>query len=559
MIRWVLKLFDRLAPLVRALDVDYGQFRAILETKLILDGRRRGMGFHYERKDKKPGNAFAGTLVFYGFMGLLMAMVVATSPPLVGTAMLHLFVMDMVGLSLIADFSSVLLDTTDNAILLPRPVSGRTFLVARLAHILVYLGSLSLSLSVAPMIAGALAIHPLFPLVYLVTLVCGIALVVLLANLLYLTAMRLISGERLRDLILYVQVGMSILILGGYQIAPRLIGVNRMRDWRLEDHGWAYVLPPVWLAAPIDLLAGNFSGLHLLLCAAGLAVPFAGLLVVVLLFAPRFGRALLELDAAPAASTHRADAPAHRRRGGARWSRWLCRTPGERGAFELVWILCGRDRNFKLRTYPSLGIVLVVGFSFIMSLSVGQDWEQALGALPDTRRHLYLLYMACLMIPSTLLQLRFSPNYEAAWVYQALPVGVPGEVMMAALKVVLIRLVLPAYLLVAVPVLLIWGLRSGWDLLFVFVAILFMSVLQAAFLARALPFSEAFGALEGSSRVGRSLALMFFPAVLGGLHYWFGSDPLVLTAAAPVLLALTCLLARRYARTTWSDLARAAG
>mgnify|MGYP000953688869 CR=1 FL=1 len=73
MVKLILWLFDAVAWLIRSLGADYSQFRAILENKLILDTRRRMMMTVHKRK-KKPGNAFAGTLVFYGFMGVFIGM-----------------------------------------------------------------------------------------------------------------------------------------------------------------------------------------------------------------------------------------------------------------------------------------------------------------------------------------------------------------------------------------------------------------------------------------------------------------------------------------------------
>jgi ABC-2 type transport system permease protein len=588
MIALILRLFDLLAPLIRLLDVDYPQFRAILETKLILDSRRRSSVVQAEaggkprasqenqrqprtdagqpiiaqpaRRPKKAKNMFGAMLFFYGIMGLMLASTLAMASPVAGTALIHSFVMVMVGLSLVADFSSVLLDTTDNAILQPRPVSGRTVLVARVAHIAVYLATLSLSLSLGPMIIETIKLGPAFPLIYLPTLACSVVLMVFVANLLYLLAVGLVSGERFRDLILYVQIGLSVVLFGSFNLMPRLMDAVALGEWRLEGHSWLlYLLPPVWMAAPVDLLlAGHAGGLQLGLSLLVVAAPLGGLLAVVFVFAPRFNRALLKLEAEPAAGVAEKGRPASVRPGlGSRLGRLLCRQRAERAVFELIWIMCGRDRQFKHRTYPSVALALVLAFSMILKQETsGQGLTERLHAASQTQTHLLVLYMACFMVPSTLLQLRFSPQYQAAWLYEALPIARPGVVMVAALKAVLARFVLPAYVIIGTVVAAVWGQRCAWDLVFAAGAIVFISTLEAAYLARALPFSEAFGAMEGSSRMGKSMALMIIPGAIGGFHYWWGSNRAVLAGAFVLMLVLTWLLGRRYGGTNWEALRR---
>ena len=180
MVSWFLRLFDSVAWLIRAVGADYPQFRAILEAKLTMDTRRTTVGYQVYRKDKdKPGNALLATLVWYAFMGVMIAPAAfVADSALVGLTFVHATVMMMLGLSLVADFSSVLLDTTDVAILHPRPVSGRTILTARIAHIVIYLALLSLSLSLLVFIGGTFKWGFLFPPIFLLTLICSVALMV---------------------------------------------------------------------------------------------------------------------------------------------------------------------------------------------------------------------------------------------------------------------------------------------------------------------------------------------------------------------------------------------
>lgn len=558
MINAVLACFDLLAPLIRRLGVDYAQFRAILETKLMLDARRRSglqvnQAASSSRSSRKPRNTFAASLIFYACMGLTLVGLVMAAPPLFSMTVVHLYIMTMVALSLVADFSSVLLDTTDNAILQPRPVPGRTVLAARVAHIATYLGLLALSMSAVVLIVGTLSIHPLFAPVFLATLCCSITLVLSAANVVYLAAMRLTTPERLRDAITYCQIGLAAVVVGGSQVVPRLIESGSIRDLHIEDSGWIYFFPPTWMAGPIDLLAGQGGGAALMLTVLAVAVPAAGFLLVLFVVAPQFNRMLAAAEASALANDQPPAAGGPRRPTTTLWfAAPLTRTPAEAAVLELVWRICARDRQFKMRTYPSLVFPILFSFGFMMS-GPG-TLPQKLVSLPQTDKHFLLLYMAAAMISNVLLQLRFSDRYEAAWVYQVLPIPAAGDVLMGAMKAMLLRYIMPGFALVSVPVLAIWGWRSLPDVAVAFCATLFISAMEAALLARSLPFSTAFGAMEMSGRVARSMLLMLVPAAIGFAHFGLGFIPGALVPFGLLLLLGAWLFARGYRRTTWADL-----
>lgn len=549
MIKLVLRLFDALSWLIRAFGADYPQFRAILETKLILDTRRMVVGAVRSERHSKARNGLVGTLVFYGLMGLFISFTTMTAgSPLVGMTIVYAFVMTMVGLSLVADFSSVLLDTTDNAILQPRPVGSRTIFMARIAHIVVYLSLLSLSLSLPTIVGGTFKWGLAFPPVFILTLVCAVSLVICAVNLFYVVAIRLTSGERLRDIILYFQVVMSIAVVAGYQLLPRLMDMTALRKLRIEDRWWIYVFPPTWMAAPIDLLAGNIHQPQLILSAMAITLPLIGLIVVSRGLGPRFSSTLATLDAAPVA--RRSGGTPAIKRSPARWlGKLVCRTPVGEAAFEVVWMLCSRDRQFKLRTYPSLAFIFVFPAFFL--IAGHPSVRQALVELPNTQKHLFVLYMAGAMLPSMLINLRFGDNWQAAWIYTAMPIARPGDVFAAATKALTIRFVLPAYAVVSAATMALWGARILPDIALAGCTTLMMCSLQSWFFGRRFPFSEAFGVTAASGRASRSMLLLLIPMGLGGLHYLLTFAPFTVFLMIPVVLLVAAGLFRAYARTSW--------
>jgi hypothetical protein len=88
-------------------------------------------------------------------------------------------------------------------------------------------------------------------------------------------------------------------------------------------------------------------------------------------------------------------------------------------------------------------------------------------------------------------------------------------------------------------------------------ATLLICTVQAIILGRRIPFSEAFGTMADSGRSMVMFLIMLVPAALGGLHYLLTllTDPPALpwpvAAAAPIVLGIAWLFARRYSATGW--------
>ena len=134
------------------MKMDYAQLRAIVATKLLMDNRRQRVAYR-RNESASTGNSFGINLVFYTIFGGLVAMAMSSIASfIISMIVFYTYIMVMISMTLITDFSSILLDTSDNTIILPRPVDSRTLFAARLTHILLYLGQLGLGLTVIPAI-----------------------------------------------------------------------------------------------------------------------------------------------------------------------------------------------------------------------------------------------------------------------------------------------------------------------------------------------------------------------------------------------------------------------
>ncbi|MHC4062910.1 MAG: hypothetical protein ACYSUQ_02975 [Planctomycetota bacterium] len=546
MVAVLLWLFDRIAFLIRLAGADYRQFRAILRAKLLLDNRRHTSTFRSSRRS--PRNIFAYTLLFYAFMGIFVGMLLPLTPsPLAALTVVYSFVMVMVGMSLVADFTGVLIDTTDLNILGPRPVSGRTILVARLAHICTYLGLLGLALSAVTLATGSICYHPLFALVYLATLACTVTLVVFCVNVFYLIALRFTDTERFKDLILYSQVAMTLLVVGAYQILPRLMDVKDLAGMTLVGRWWTYLYPPCWFAAPIELIVGDRSPSVWLLATESLLIPLAGLVVVVRYLAPGFGRSLIGLAGA---GTGRAMSSAAR---GLSLrdlcSRCVVRTREQRAGFHLAWNMVSRDRQFKLRAYPQVALLFL--FPILMLLLSERGPARVIASLEQSRAYLFPLYLIPWLLIMIVMMAEYSSQFEAAWIYHALPLSHPGELVLGAFKALACRFVLPIFGLLAILLSIAVGVRALADMALALAMTGVITLAVALLACRHLPFSQQTSTLQSSGRFGRNMILLVLPAAAGGIHYLLTSVPhAVPIALIPATIGYG-LLTRVYTRLGW--------
>ena len=217
MVKFILRLFRPFRKLIEWAGINYQQFEVILGAKLTMDNRKM-LGNNSQKKTLK--NAMLLQVFIYGLIGGYMAMLLmkGSSALFFFSTLFFSFIMIMVIMGLIAEFNTILFDTRDNSILLPRPVTPRTLLFVRIMHIMIYLMLISLSLSLIPLIVFATMFGVPAMLLLLTDVILITLFSVFLTNMIYLLLMKLTTGERLKDIIVYSQIFMAIIFMGAYQL-----------------------------------------------------------------------------------------------------------------------------------------------------------------------------------------------------------------------------------------------------------------------------------------------------------------------------------------------------
>jgi ABC-2 type transport system permease protein len=548
----ILWLLDRLKPLFQTMGADYGQLRAIVQVKLTMDNRRNSITLgRYGKSSGESTNTFTRILAIYAFIGGLISLGMLATPdkdrlffPL---TLQFSYIMALCAMTLISDFSSVILDSSDNQIILPRPVSSRTLWLARVVHITSYLFAIALSLSVVAILFIAYRFGAIAGLLFLVMSLLSAVLMVFLTNIFYLLLMRFISEEKLREVINYFQIVMAVLFYGGYQFLPRLIDTEALTQ-TFAIQWWHYLVPPMWMAGTIEIIIQPIlDSTHLVFAVLAIVTPILGLWFMNRFLTTNFTQKLGSMDQESqpvqlAASTQTIQP------GRVAWvdklSAWFTDNALERAAFAFTWRITGRDRKFKLKTYPQLGF----GLAYVIVMSLQGSSFGSSGFF-----YLFALYFAGLYVMVARYQLSVSDNYRASWIYGSAPIQTPGDVLSGSLKALIIKLLLPFYSLLASYILYRYSIDKISDVLLAFSNSLVMLISAALLSSRYMPFSTAHDALK-QSNTARGLLTSLVLGLVGFSHYGLTYIPYGTWIALPLSMLTFWILLRYYRQTDWSQI-----
>lgn len=513
-----LKVVDRFKGLFEKMGVNYPIMRKILQAKLTMDQRRVPTIFNQSAKKKKgkktkDGNGFIKSLWIYALIGLFtIPFVVFGTNYIFQMSIVFGILMFMVMTSMISDFSSVLLDVRDKNILQTKPIDRKTVSVAKFVHIIIYLLFLTASIATIPMIVGLFTHGIVFFMIGIIELILIDLLIVVITALLYIFILKFFDGEKLKDMINYVQIGLSLGLMIGYQVLVRSFEILDF-DYVLHPHWWHVFIIPMWYAAPYEwLINGQTTSFFITFTILALVVPLIAFLIYLRLI-PAFEKNLEKLSSISKIKVKKRS----------KWKEWLlsliCPKKDERSFFRFTSLMMRQERDFKLKVYPSLGFSFVIPFIFIFSAMVDKNYQQL-----SSGNSFLSIYWSMIVIPTIVMMLRYSGKYKGAWIYKTLPIKDYSTLFKGTLKAFIVKLYLPVYLLLSIVFIFIFGVRILPDLIIVLIDSFMYTMICFIVLKKAVPFSEAFETVGQSE--GWKIFLLFIPiAALAGIHFLSMSIP----------------------------------
>ncbi|GGA72824.1 hypothetical protein [Ornithinibacillus halotolerans] len=504
----LLKVLDPFRSIFRKFNIDYDMMRLILQMKLTMDARR--VPTILSQSKKKEGNQFIKGLWIYGLYGLILIPFFFLGDNLMLQASLITGIaMFILGTSMISDFSSVILDVRDKIILNTKPIDSRTINAAKVMHVSIYLTLITGAFITIPAIVLLFVNGFFYFVIFIIEIILLDIFILAITSLAYILILRLFDGEKLKDMINYVQIMLAIGMVIGYQIIIRVYDVV---GFELIYHfsWWHLLIPPLWFGAPFELLLNQDYSLGIILLSIlAIIVPIVSIFAYYVSM-PSFERNLQKLMEESKKSKKR------NKNLGQLLERLLCFSKEERAFYRFASIMISRERDFKLKVYPSLGMGLIFPLIFLYNNLGYQSFE----ALSESKSYL-TIYFCNIIIGVVVFMLQYSGKYKGAWVFYTTPIKKHSIIYSATLKAFFVKLYLPILFILSIVYVWIFSFRIIPDLIVIlFSGIILMLISYKMFSVAKIPFTEPIeSAQQGGGSSVKIILLMILVGIFATIHF----------------------------------------
>lgn len=528
-----LNILDKFKGIYTKMGVDYESMRLILSMKLTLDSRRTSTVMQNSNSggDKEDKNSFSKALIMYAIMGIFIGIITMFPFNIMYTytivfGMFMFFILTI----FISDFSSVLLDVRDKNIIGTKGVDNKTINAAKLTHICYYIFLTSLALSWLAII-GSFKSGILIGVIFILELMVIDIFMVVITALLYLLILRFFDGEKVKDIINFVQIGLTIIMTISYQFLGRMFDIVDI-NIVYKSNIWNLILPPMWFASPLHAInGGQINEIIIILIVLALIVPVIAISLYIK-NTSKFEDSLSKLNIVKDSEKEK------KHRLFYRIGKWTCRNNEEKAVYDLSSSIIKREREFKLMTYPSLGFNIVFPLLFIFMYSM-----DSISEIKNISLHMSLnIYWFIFMVPTLLMTLQYSNDYKAAWIYETAYISDKSNVYKGAYKALLANILLPLYLFESIIFLVIFGIKVLPILITAFVFLLVFIVIEHMLGKNTLPFTLKFGDVNKSQNLLNTLLGMVILCVGVGINYLALSNVYALVSYSIILMVVAFIL-----------------
>jgi len=490
------------------------QFRILSAEglRLFLFGGRGAAARSAERDDSKHIIGAAFSLALSSVVALLLF---RTASP--EQFLLAAFTLSMIfyATTVISELADGLFHPFDLAVTGHLPISGFTRFVSRFSELVILLGLLTFNLNLCPAIFFLFMTETSLLAVPLL-LVSGFAASVFTASLclvLYALLTRILGRLRLRGFLIHINMLITLGVLALMINIGPLLHSDALNA--TTEGEWPILFPPAWFAC----LSLDMLGLQ----EGGSTASILGALALAVALIPLF------LAAMGAEGFLRGLAGSSAARGGhsapglpMRLFERLFVGLSEKAAFQFTAINLGRDKGFRMKTYPILGIpVLMISMSFF-------EEKQPLFFI-------FMLHLVNIYLPLVLSFLQFGDHFRASWIFDSLPLTGPKHFLRGAEKAFIYRTVLPLFLINTCVLAFLWHPLEGvLNAAYALLAGLFIVGDKFRKMNR-YPFSMRFKGVSTEELFGSGFSAFLVFGVLVVVHVTLYESPVLLAGALVVL------------------------
>lgn len=532
-----LRILDKIKLLYTSMGVDYEKMRLILKYKLTMDSRRTSTLVNGNINEEKEKNYFLISLIMYAFMGLFIGLItfIPINKMYVYTIIFALF-MFLVLTVFIADFSTVLLDVRDSNLIKITGVNNKTLNAAKITHIVYYVLMISVALGWLAII-GAFVNGIAIGILFLLDIIIIDIFMIVITALVYYFILKHFNGEKVKDIINFVQIILTSTMVIGYQLIPRIFEFTDL-NISYKEKLWNLLVPPMWFAAPIYALdQGQLTSIALSLLAFSIVIPLIAIVTYVKK-SKQFENYLSKLNAN--------DGKENKKKKGLLYKLGyiFCKNNEEKAIYSFSSSLIKNERDFKLKLYPNLGFSLIMPFLFMFiindSHNIGSfsEWKNSIS---NSNSYLYI-YFFILMFGNTLSLLQFSNDYKASWLYISTPIKNKSIIYKGCYKAVFINLLLPLFMVQSIAFIWLFGLKVIPHLI-VILAFATLVIPVEHFISNfKLPFSVQANVVDSSQNL-IVFFISFFIVGLGALiHFLLSKNTFAIIIYSLILIVLNLVI-----------------
>jgi hypothetical protein len=523
--------------LINGSGANYAQVCHIVDLKLMIDNRKAR---NNQGSNKNPVNTLLKQSLTFIFVGAMLSLMFIRSNNLFLISFsTHIYLMVMITITMLSEYSISLFDTRENQLVIPLPITSQTLGWSRVLHILIYLVFIAISLLLPSLVIIAIKFGALSSFQLLISGLLNTVFTLFFTIFVYLGLMKLTSGERLKDMMMYIQVGFTILIMVGYQFIPKYLMPKDGAEALFEPSAYFLLIPPAWFAM-LGSVRLTSPTLFLIGSAVAVFASIGGMTIIGKKLFYGFEGNLKELGA-----TNSKNEKADTLKSRSIFSFWakavaiLFGVPKkELPIFELMWKLTGRERLFKQTILP---IVAYMGVFPLLSLFTKAQWGDA-----ETKYVIFLYFsiMTSGTIPSAIW---IGTNTYSTGTYRSLPSIAPSQVISNAIKAAMGRYFLPVFLVLASPLFYFKGVLAITDVASTLIFNLFVAYsllhLQTAY----LPFTQSKNVAQGGKTALKMMFTMIVAFPVGFLHvYLSGINGWLAIVPGLLFLPLVILYDKRW-------------
>lgn len=558
--RFFLALVLLPSALYQRIGVNTNHLRAILLVKLAMDDRRPNSIHQTKKKQQKKPIKWAtlGTMLMMTLLGIFFIIpFFITKNPTTQFTLYFTFFIFMLASTLITDFTSVLIDVRDNYIILPKPISDKTFLLSRLLHIIIHVSKLIIPMTLPGLIVTGIQKGYTGVAIFLLLIPFATVFTIFLINAIYLIILKITTPEKFKSIISYFQIIFAIFIYGGYQIVPRLIDMTVLENYRIQTYSWWMLAPSYWFGLAWKVLYSGGSLYEITVALFSFVITVFSVWLIIKYFAPSFNQKLAMISGSEQFNEKTIDTntkEVSRTSLAEKLASIFTKKGGERMGFLLTWHMTSRSRDFKMKTYPAIGYLIVyMAIIFIRNKKISFT-----SLTTDTNGAklfvIFSVYMISFVMMQALGNIKISDKYKAAWIYYIAPIHLPGNILSGATKAIIAKFYLPLALVISVLSVTVLGWKVIPNIVLGMSTQICVSFIVAYLMMRSFPFSTTENTkLKGATFV-RGLFSLIVPIGMGFLQYTVYEYTVVIVLLAVLSLIATWLVAGSVYQRSWSTI-----